>query len=219
MVSQALLNCASNKLVTYARSLAIAQKKPASCFEFVSYVIAKSTPHAYQELLVAHKDILKNLPRPHRTPFFIPYYYSLLPFHSLSYWSKVNIADAQSGDLLLYIDKNYNPDPSSRAANTPSGTHIGIISDVLNHDIAACTRFSILDSSRRMRGRCFYHHNELIPPSKPGRIAYSFLNVLHDPATDLWSVKFDGQRPLENKHVYALRIRSKDADIPTLPEG
>lgn len=217
MISQAVLNCAANELVTCARSLAIAQQKPASCFEFVNYVIARSAPHAYQELLATHKVILKNLPPRHRTPFLIPYYYSLLPFDSLNYWSKVNITDAHSGDLLLYIDKNYNPDPSSRAANTPSGTHIGIISDVLNYDVAG-TRLSILDSSKRMRGRCFYHHSGLIPPSKPGRIAYSFLNISRDPVTDLCRVIFDGQRPLENKHVYALRVGNKDVDIPTAPE-
>ena len=208
MVCQTVLCCTELELVAFARSLAVTQQEPASCFQLVSYVLAKSKPHAYQELLAAQKVILKSLPPKHRSPFFIPYYYTLLPFDQLKYWTKVNVADARSGDLLVYIDKNYNPDPSSRTPNAPSGTHIGLISDVLNQD-QECIRLSILDSSKRIRGRCLYHQGRLVIPSKPGLIAYSFLNILHNPVTDLWKVMFDSQRPLENKHVYALRVEDE----------
>jgi hypothetical protein len=209
MASQVVWCCIEHEFVTCARSLAVTQQRPATCFELVSYVLAKSTPLAYRELLEAHKAILKKLPPKHRSPFFIPYYYSLLPFDSLKYWKKVKVTDVQSGDLLVYIDEKYDPDPSSRAANAPSGTHIGFISDIIYHDKDGI-KLSILDASKRVRGRCLYHLGRLTTPSKPGCIAYSFLNALHNPATDLWKLMFDNQRPLENKRLYALRVEEKE---------
>lgn len=203
------MQCIEHEFVVCARSLAVAHQKPATCFELVSYVLAKSAPHAYQELLETHKAILKKLPQNHRSPFFIPYYYSLLPFDSLKHWKKVKITDAKSGDLLVYIDEKYDPDPSNRAAGAPSGTHIGFVSEILHHDKEGI-KLSILDASKRIRGRCLYHQGRLIIPSKPGRIAYSFLNILHNPITDLWSITFDSQRPLENKHIHIIRVAEKE---------
>lgn len=206
LMNQIIESCDEPDHVSYARSVAMRGEEIFSCFQFVNHVLEKSAPHAHRELIKAQTTILERLPETHRTKDFIPYYYSLLPFSQLTYWSEVDLYHIQPGDLFTYIDKNYNPDPSSRAINSPSGTHVGIVDSVLRAD-PYNLRLRLLDSSKRIRGRCFYHCSKLVTPIKRGHVAYSLLSLLINPATRLWTVAFDGQKPLENKNVYALRIK------------
>ncbi len=195
-----LSSCENPDHIAYARALAISQYEPTSCFAFVNHVLEQKAPKAYKELLTAHEEVVRTLPETHITRDFIPYYYTLLPFEYLKHWRKVEIADIQPGDLFIYIDKDYNPDPSSRATNAPSGTHVSFVDSILD------TQLVLLDSSKRRRGRHFRQRDSReIPPGKH-LIAYSFLDISTDPISGLSEIRFNGQKPLVNKYIHILRI-------------
>ena len=193
--------------INYARSFAATQEKPFSCFQFVTHVLAQNAPLAHQELMKNHKIILQNLPAEHCTQDFIPYYYSLLPFPTLKYWKKIEITDVLSGDLLIYIDNAYNPDPLSRADNIPSGTHVAFVDTVLSNNGTDCLKLKLLDSSNRVRGRLLCHAEK--EPPGTGCVAYSFAKLLFRNSTNSWDIKFDCQKLLTKKYTYAFRILKK----------
>jgi hypothetical protein len=205
MVSQ-LLSCEDLDHVSYAKSLAAIQGEPSSCFQFVNNVLEHSAPCAYQKLLENHAILLKRIPEEHQAPHFIPYYYSLLPFEHLKYWEKIEVMNVQVGDLFIYIDRDYNPDPTTRVENAPSVTHVAIVDSVLKNKDVGNIELKLVDSSSRIRGRrCCYKE---IAPVKRGSIAYSFLDMLLESTTGLWNIKFISQKLLTNKYIHVLRIKN-----------
>lgn len=186
--------------LAYAKELAITSSEAVPCFQFVIDVLQQKAPEVYEELTAHHKQLLLKLDERYQTEEMIPYYYSLLPFDHLETLQLVSISDAQPGDLFIYIDKEYNPDPSSRAPNTPSGTHVGFINSIEEDKII------LLDSSKRRRGRCFRTADSNIIPPEKNLIAYSFLTITTDSHTRLSELNFKGQRRLNNKYIYILKV-------------
>lgn len=187
--------------IKYARELARAPHAPVLCYQFVNEVLEKSANNAYRELLNHLEEILPLLPEESRAKEFIPYFYFLLPFEKLHHWRKIEITDIQAGDLLVYKDKDYDPNPAKRSPSSSPKTHISFISD------ADITEITLLESSKRTKERHLYNPNSGITPNENYSIAYSSLySVSTDQPTGLSVIKIKGYKPIQNKLIYILRI-------------
>ena len=196
------------------------------CYRFVDHLLSQeSFHHAWEELKKSHTYINDRLPSSHQAEHIIPYHYHLISLSlktnglSSQYWSSPPIEEAIPGDLFIYIDPLYDPDPSQRKARQPSGTHIAVIDAVLKDKGTQSLR--LIDASQRLKGRSktpFSFEDTYFINSKASGIAYSYLHLeflskeyaFEFESNELCQCRFPSQKSVK-RYCSLLRLHKKPA--------
>lgn len=207
-------------IVSEQRYNSLLERSALSCFEFVNGVLRETlSEEAFNELTMLHKMTNASLPLSHQYHEIIPYHYHLLARHiqnsdlSPRFWRERSVFEARPGDLFVYVDPFYDPDPTKRKIGQPSGTHVALIDEVLNILSDHSVTFRMIDSSKRRKGRGYapdYDASKGASSYVEGGVAYSTmtLKLLKDEQMDnlyLWRCHILGQRSTK-KLVTILRI-------------
>ena len=130
--------------------------KSLNCFQFVAHVL-KQHPSWWETISALHDEIQKGLPVEHQYFMPIPYHYSLIAVGLenktlvSSSLSAVPLKEARSGDILVYIGLEYNPDVSMMK-EPGKGTHVAFINDVMGMDQSGIS-LRLIDASCRRKKR------------------------------------------------------------------
>jgi hypothetical protein len=183
-----------------------------TCYSFVNAVLKNSLPKSSLEELTSLQDkIFETLPLTSQSYPLIPYHFALIAQYlqndAFCSWQAVSPSNANPGDLLIYIDPTYDPDPLKRPKNAPSGTHIAFVDKVLKP-----LEFRVIDASRRVLGRRLLPSFEDTSKGiKVGMIAYSHFTLTKmDEGETLYGLKIFGQKVSSPKNFYLLRIIPSD---------
>lgn len=190
------------------------------CFEFVNRVLRLTlSDSAFQELNQLHNDLLLSLKPEHRYEEIIPYHYFLISSklrenqNNIIHWRTDDLFNIRAGDLFMYIDPNYDPDPSKRPPGQSSGTHVALVYDVIHIEPNESITICVIDSSTRKKGRGYTPHFYQADPHKcgltKGGIAYSIITLkiqTHHSKNEkiIWKCTILGQRK-SLKHATLLR--------------
>ena len=163
-------------------------------------VLAQSLPkQAYKELTSLHAAVHDNLPLKHQYSEPIPYHYSLIAerLDHAKYWgARQIIFDARPGDILIYMDPEYDPDPSQRQPGDPIG-HVGFVDEIQIINPGQSLRIRLIDLSSRRRGRGHTENFNDNSYLKQEGNAYSILTLkVHphqSPSKVMWETQFLGQ--------------------------
>jgi len=191
------------------------------CFEFVYHVLEESIPApATSELLKLQQAVLKDLPLSHHSDMIIPYHYYLIASYLLKnahvseFWKAYELSEAKQGDILIYIDPNYNPSLQRRASHQQLSTHVMFIDHIFKkEDVSLSMR--VIDSSSRTKGRS-YSPKEEAPENnriwKKAGIGYSSLEIHGHKPKDLgerlWTCQWTGQKNTMDKFFAILRLEN-----------
>lgn len=93
-------------------------------------------------------------------PFHYEAFFSSLKDHENKYWSYVpHIKDVKPGDIFGYLPRNFIPQEISQIPKERTGTHLGVVEQVLNIQegkielvIIDCTRFPHCKEDTRVKG-------------------------------------------------------------------
>lgn len=205
----------AREFVTQQASQVTLSDSPPRCYQFVNDIIASSLPKAASaELEALNKNIQAELPLSHRSPEMVPYHYFLVATYLMqkqagNFWRAKNLDEVTAGDLLIYIDPSYNPDPSHRPPHQPSGTHVAFVDSVFTDETGEFISLHLVDSSRRFKGRSLNPTDlgwgKKLPPLKSG-VGYSLLKIkactISDDTQTLWTCKFPYEKATQKKLIF-----------------
>lgn len=182
-----------------------------SCYQFVQEVMKYSYPHAWDDMLLLREEMKTKTPKSYWSDDFIPYTYTQVDLSKAYYWRRLGLQDATEGDLLVYLDQHYDPDPASRDKKCPSGgTHVGIIQKILQRTEKQYS-FVLLDASQRGKGRHIKSPDNIPPYTLnqrlSGIVAYSPVTITKEGDSieaPLYEFGFCGY-VYPNKHVHVIR--------------
>lgn len=132
------------------------------CFLFVNNILKESlTEYAKQELSSLYDKVAKTLPSEHLYQEIIPYHYFLISqllfneeHQSRFFGTRKNLTEVRPGDVMVYIDPDYEPDMNKRKPGKSSGTHIAFVDDIINlKELENSLTLRLIDSSQRLSGR------------------------------------------------------------------
>lgn len=210
----------------YARSIVAEQqykgsmeRSSLSCFEFVNSVLRETLSRdERQELITLHEVINASLPVAHQYHDIIPYHYHLVARQiqnstlSPQFWRECPVFEVRPGDVFIYVDPNYEPDPTKRKLGQPSGTHVALIDGILNIVPGHSVTFRMIDSSKRRKGRAYdpnYDTSKGAACYVEEGVAYSTLTLKREDKQSgdypLWRCNILGQRSTK-KFVTILRV-------------
>ncbi|MBS0185116.1 MAG: hypothetical protein JSS34_01995 [Proteobacteria bacterium] len=184
--------------------------KNLNCFQFVAHVLQKD-PSKWDAIFVLHEEIQKDLPAEHHYFMPIPYHYSLIAMGLenktlvSSSLSAVPLGEVRSGDILIYIGLEYNPDVKMMK-EPGKGTHVAFIKEVIMNIDQSDISLSLIDASCRRKKR-------YTDPSNPEKSQLTDSNLGHSTATitaskthkDLWFYETPGLRKMLKK-IFILRF-------------
>lgn len=184
------------------------------CYQFINHLLNHSLSlNQREELSTLYNLCHQKLPKEHQSNEWIPYYYHLgglhlskTPFH---YFKSVKISDIKPGDILTYIDLNYEPDLLKRDQSKPSGTHVMLL-DSISRDVNT-TWIKVIDCSQRSYLREYDDNKQA--NNELGGIAYSLANISSTDQDHVWSIRWKGYSKPMLKYLSAIRIiDDKNAD-------
>jgi len=192
------------------------------CFEFVYHILEESIPApAKCELVKLQQAVLKDLPLSHHSDMIIPYHYYLIASylfknaHISEFWNAYDLSEAKQGDILIYIDPDYDPDLKGRTSHQQLSTHVMFIDYIFKKEDASLA-MRVIDSSSRTKGRSYSPKEELSENSriwKKAGIGYSALEI-HGHKTKnlgeqtLWNCQWIGQKKTMDKFFAILRYEN-----------
>lgn len=197
------------------RSILNPEVQSLNCFQFFQFVF-KNFKKEWEQLCTLHTDVQKDLPEKHRSSDMIPYHLALIVealekgMVASSFFSPQLLSKACVGDIFIYIDPAYDPDPTNR--NIPPGTHVGFIDEIImkeNEDI----QLRLIDASSRRKAR----FSDLSDPEgtklKKSSVGYSQVVLEKSEKEGLWKCIIPGLgKPM--RRIYILRWK-KEADETT----
>lgn len=191
-----------------------------NCFDFVNRILKTTLSEpTLNELSELHNRVLLTLEPAHRYSEIIPYHYSLISslLHhnkgSAKYWRNRSLFEAKPGDIFVYIDPNYDPDPHKRIPGQPSGTHVAFIDEIVESQTNEFIKMRIIDSSQRKKGRGYTQdYVKMTNHSRASRegIAYSTVTLRRTVSNKpqdkiLWKCEILGQRKFL-KYIFVLGV-------------